>query len=452
MADKPPPPQQLVTSTGPKLCIVNTKSSFGIFAFSWGSSFQLQCKEEHSKLSFVEQMDIFIKYSAQRYSNMSSLVAHIFISLLCISSGLNEANCVIPDINEYNELVMDTNKTHPKTSKLRLKPEAFSAKIKVGLCLPEWEKRRLTLPLNFGEDLGVVIKDIDMEKPIEEQGPFDIIFHKILKWFDKDVTKGKSYLNKLLGYVSQYQNIQLVDPIENGIKLANRSLTLQLAKQCEFESEKKKVFVPKFVYLNNNNVGYIKQAMRNAGIQYPIISKQQAGNAGITESHKMKIIFSEENIKDLEPPCVVQEFMNHGGKMFKVYVIGNKYYACEKPSVRNLKAGNKDTVFFDSTNITKGEYFPKLHDQDPNYMNFGTSDEKELLDKHVISTLIRKLRTILDFNIIGIDIIIDERNGNYGIVDLNYSPSFHCVMSHFPRDLIRLFLNISKPKDLKSRV
>ena len=320
----------------------------------------------------------------------------------------------------------------------------LSPKVRVGICLPEWEKRRLKITGLIGETIDVSIKDIDMERSIEEQGPFDIIFHKILKWFDKDAGKGRSYLNKLLGYHSANNHVTLIDPIENGIKLANRSLTLELAKQCEFSLGNRSVFLPKYMFLKNENISTMKEMIRNAGIKYPIIAKKLIGKAGLSESHDMRIVFSEENLKDLSLPCVVQEFLNHGGKMFKVYVIGDKFYTCEKPSVRNLHASDKETLFFDSTNITKGEYFPKLHEKDPSAINFATSDNKELLDGRVISFLIQKLRMVLDFNMLGIDVIIDERTQNYGIIDLNYSPSFHCVMSHFPVDLLEVFINIRK--------
>ncbi len=138
--------------------------------------------------------------------------------------------------------------------------------------------------------------------------------------------------------------------------------------------------------------------------------------------------------------------------MFKIYVIGDKYYTCEKPSVKNLRAGEGETLFFDSTNITKGEYFPKLHESDPNYISFETSDEKELLDQGLVVELISKLRSVLDFNILGVDVIIDEETGDYGIVDLNYSPSFNCVLPHLHFDLVQLFVNISRSKGLKSRI
>ena len=288
------------------------------------------------------------------------------------------------------------------------------------------------------------VKDIDMEKPMDEQGPFDIIFHKILKWYDQDVHQGKSYLNKLVEYHRRHRHITLVDPIENGIKLANRSLTLELAKQCQFTLGNKTVFLPKYAFLKENDGHLMKEKVERVGIRYPIIAKKLIGKASLRESHDMRIIFSEDGLKDVSLPCVVQEFRNHGGKMFKVYVIGEKFYICEKPSIRNLKASNQESLFFDSTNITKGEYFPSLHQRDPRVVSFETSDQRELLDKQVISVLIQKLKSVLHFNMIGIDIIIDEKTKNYGIIDLNYSPSFHCVMRHFQNDLLEVFVNISK--------
>ncbi|XP_065070472.1 inositol-tetrakisphosphate 1-kinase-like [Rhopilema esculentum] len=383
------------------------------------------------------------------FANMTSKdsakdsVAVVYLIVVCLFSGLTTVGCMIPDMIEYHGLVNDTNKTSAKAMSVELKDD-LSPKVRVGICLPEWEKRRLKITGLIGETIDVSIKDIDMERSIEEQGPFDIIFHKILKWFDKDAGKGRSYLNKLLGYHSANNHVTLIDPIENGIKLANRSLTLELAKQCEFTLGNRSVFLPKYLFLKNENITAMKEMIRNAGIKYPIIAKKLIGKAGLSESHDMRIVFSEENLKDLSLPCVVQEFLNHGGKMFKVYVIGDKFYTCEKPSVRNLHASDKETLFFDSTNITKGEYFPKLHEKDPSAINFATSDNKELLDGRVISFLIQKLRMVLDFNMLGIDIIIDERTQNYGIIDLNYSPSFHCVMSHFPVDLLEVFINIRK--------
>ena len=38
-------------------------------------------------------------------------------------------------------------------------------------------------------------------------------------------------------------------------------------------------------------------------------------------SFQMAVIFNEEGLKDLMPPCVVQQFVNHNAVLFKVTVM-----------------------------------------------------------------------------------------------------------------------------------
>ncbi|KAI8532607.1 hypothetical protein RHMOL_Rhmol11G0226700 [Rhododendron molle] len=50
---------------------------------------------------------------------------------------------------------------------------------------------------------------------------------------------------------------------------------------------------------------------------------------GSVKSHKMSLGFNREGMSKLKPPTVLQEFVNHGGVIFKVYVIGD-YVKCVK--------------------------------------------------------------------------------------------------------------------------
>lgn len=53
----------------------------------------------------------------------------------------------------------------------------------------------------------------------------------------------------------------------------------------------------------------------------------------------MAIIFSEEDLKDITPPCVVQSFINHNAMLYKVFVVGEAYSVVERPSIRNFPSG-----------------------------------------------------------------------------------------------------------------
>lgn len=53
----------------------------------------------------------------------------------------------------------------------------------------------------------------------------------------------------------------------------------------------------------------------------------------------MAIIFSEEDLKDVRPPCVIQSFINHNAVLYKVFVVGDSYTVVERPSLKNFPAG-----------------------------------------------------------------------------------------------------------------
>lgn len=53
----------------------------------------------------------------------------------------------------------------------------------------------------------------------------------------------------------------------------------------------------------------------------------------------MAIIFSEEDLQDIRPPCVIQSFINHNAVLYKVFVVGDSYTVVERPSLKNFPSG-----------------------------------------------------------------------------------------------------------------
>lgn len=53
----------------------------------------------------------------------------------------------------------------------------------------------------------------------------------------------------------------------------------------------------------------------------------------------MAIIFSEEDLHDVKPPCVIQSFINHNAVLYKVFVVGESYAVVERPSLKNFPSG-----------------------------------------------------------------------------------------------------------------
>lgn len=65
---------------------------------------------------------------------------------------------------------------------------------------------------------------------------------------------------------------------------------------------------------------------------------------GSSESHQMAIIFNEEGLADIKPPCVAQTFVNHNAVLYKIFVLGDQYFVVERPSLKNFKAGSKSPL------------------------------------------------------------------------------------------------------------
>lgn len=56
-------------------------------------------------------------------------------------------------------------------------------------------------------------------------------------------------------------------------------------------------------------------------------------------SMQMSLIFSAGSLADIHPPCVLQSFVNHGAVLHKVFVVGDRHFCVERPSLKNFPSG-----------------------------------------------------------------------------------------------------------------
>lgn len=60
---------------------------------------------------------------------------------------------------------------------------------------------------------------------------------------------------------------------------------------------------------------------------------------------QMAIIFNQEGLKAVRPPCVIQSFINHNAVLYKVFVVGESYTVVKRPSLKNFSAGISGTLY-----------------------------------------------------------------------------------------------------------
>ena len=322
--------------------------------------------------------------------------------------------------------------------------------IRVGFCLNERKMKKLNIKRLIPEfsKLNIHSSMIDMMKDLEEQGPFDVIIHKVLGMKNSQTKDRVSAVDMLKQYCKSHKDdVTLLDPIDLSEKIGDRLEMTNILKKCEFSMNGITVFVPKSILITEDmSLEGIKKTLQEQQIQFPILAKPKGVVPIGSDLEVISIIFSEEQLCDIPKPSIIQEFHNHGGVMYKIYVIGEKYRICQRPSIKNLDCCSQTSICFSTKDISKTGVpcHPELHDCDPSSSVWLTS-VSDILNPDVINELVKRLRATTGVSLAGLDLILVERTGDYGIIDLNYFPGYDGVNEHFVEDL-SLFLKSLQPR------
>ena len=67
----------------------------------------------------------------------------------------------------------------------------------------------------------------------------------------------------------------------------------------------------------DDNESTIEKMLIEHQITFPIMCKPIRAHGD--KSHDMKLIFDVEHLNDIDKPCVLQQFIDHDGVLFKVF-------------------------------------------------------------------------------------------------------------------------------------
>ncbi|KAI5055782.1 hypothetical protein GOP47_0029303 [Adiantum capillus-veneris] len=254
---------------------------------------------------------------------------------------------------------------------------------------------------------GIVFSVIDYDKPLLQQGQFDVILHKIT---------GEVWHQQLKAYKNNYPEAFIFDQPEAIIKVYNRKSMLQEVADLKFQHSQGNVGVPKQLVVDVDSVSISEEVARE-NLRFPLVVKPLWID-GTAKSHALSLAFDESGLSNLMTPLVLQEFVNHGGVMFKVYVVGHLIKVVHRPSLLDICG--------DEARETGVMAFPRVSsaaalaaESDLNFDAIDYPPEEMLL------SLAKKLRLKLDLNLFNLDMIRDGRNGNqYYVIDINYFPGF----------------------------
>ncbi|XP_047338180.1 inositol-tetrakisphosphate 1-kinase 1-like [Impatiens glandulifera] len=281
--------------------------------------------------------------------------------------------------------------------------------------------------VNLAKEKGVDLIQIDKKKPLADQGPFDCVLHKLT---------GDEWLRQLDDYSLKSPNALIIDSPEAIERLHNRISMLEVVTELKVESEEGVSFgIPKQSLIYDYDTLLDPNAWGN-GLTFPVIAKPLVAD-GSAKSHKMSLVFNREGLSKLKPPIVLQEFVNHGGVIFKVYVVGD-YVKCVRrkslPDVLEEKMASLGNYlsFSQVSNLATHER------NEHKFIETIDLEHAEMPPLRFITDIARGLRQAMKLHLFNFDVIRDTSIGNrYLVIDINYfpgyakMPSYESVLSDF---------------------
>ncbi|XP_055826613.1 inositol-tetrakisphosphate 1-kinase 1-like [Solanum dulcamara] len=281
--------------------------------------------------------------------------------------------------------------------------------------------------LVYAKQRGIDLIPIDLGKPLIEQGPFDSVFHKL---YDAEWKK------QLEEFSLENPTAIMVDPIESIEKLHNRVSMLDAVGQLKIEN----LEIPLQVFVDSNES--LQDAIANQAMKFPLIAKALIANA-TADAHQMFLVLNRDGLNGIKTPIVLQEFINHGGVIFKVYVAGDHAKCVKRKSLVDIteeKLGNSD-------NLIPFSLISEFAEGDENLTKL--MEAAEMPPSSFVNEVSKQLRHALKLHLFNYDMIRDSRDGNrYLIIDINYFPGYAKV-PEYELMLTPCFLDIARQKRSK---
>ncbi|CAH2314148.1 inositol-tetrakisphosphate 1-kinase-like [Pelobates cultripes] len=235
---------------------------------------------------------------------------------------------------------------------------ALQRRKRIGVCVNDKKKRKLNFHVfeELCKSRGYDVTDVDLSLPLSNQGPFDLIIHKLSDLLVEAGQDLKSHylVQRLQVYLDTHPYTILLDPLPALHTLLDRFQSYHLLRSLESRNNGIcSVFSPPCVELVSKHCDIV--SLVRAHLTFPIICKTQIAHG--PRSHQMSLIFNEGGLNEVTPPCLLQSFINHNATLYKVFVVGSEHFVVRRPSLRNFPLGETDekTIFFNSHEVSKAE-------------------------------------------------------------------------------------------------
>lgn len=314
-----------------------------------------------------------------------------------------------------------------------------SRRYRIGYALAPKKKSSFIQPslVNLSRDRGIDLIPIDPSLPLLKQGPFDCVLHKLY---------GEDWKAQLHEFAGKNPNVPIIDRPSAIERLHNRISMLQVVSEIQIPQETDTFGIPSQVVVYDSIA--LSDSRAVDALRFPVIAKPLVAD-GSAKSHKMSLVYHRAGLLKLKPPLVLQEFVNHGGVIFKVYVVGDHVRCVRRKSLpdvseEKLESTEGSMTFSQVSNIStqnqkKEQYYEHLV-------------ETEMPPLRFVTEIARGLRRVMGLHLFNFDMIRDVKVGNhYFVIDINYFPGY-AKMPSYETVLTDFFWNIVQKKEEQDRL
>ncbi|KAL5568274.1 hypothetical protein UlMin_024849 [Ulmus minor] len=261
--------------------------------------------------------------------------------------------------------------------------------------------------IDHAKQNGIDLVPIDPHKPLIEQGPFHCIIHKLYEqdWHDK-----------LRRFASESPNTIIVDPPDRIERLHNRISMLEFVNQLKITRQNEKFGVPNQVLVGDS------EGLSNSdlGLTFPVIAKPLMAN-GNANSHELFVVLNSKGLEFLKDktPIVLQEFVNHSGVIFKVYVAGKEVQCVKRRSLPDI---SNDHASMSSDGIIPFSRISAIAEEH--------LEKAELPPSGFVEEIARALQEELGLRLFNFDLIRNNSCDKYLVIDINYFPGYAKIPSY----------------------
>ncbi|RZC71845.1 hypothetical protein C5167_035026 [Papaver somniferum] len=269
--------------------------------------------------------------------------------------------------------------------------------------------------VNESKQRGIDLIKIDTEKPLIEQGPFDCILQRLSTeiWF-----------KQLEEYTLQNPDVLIIDPPSKIEVLHDRYSMLHCVEDMmkmkghENEIGMATFGIPKQVLVTD--VDSLMNVNAEGGLQlkFPLIAKPEIVD-GTMQSHKLSLVYNLDALRKVQTPVVLQEFVNHGGVMFKVYVVGDYVKCVKRNSLPDISEEELEGKNSEKNPVTFSQISNKAYEEHSDHM----SNEEMRMENAVmppdslVTYIARGLSKATGLHLINFDVIRDSRTKKTELIE-----------------------------------